>query len=161
MVEHRLAKARVASSNLVSRSKIHKIACPSRSGENVKTSGKREISMRNPFFRRLSMLLICGAVAITAMTPAALAKPHKSTARAKMISGSGCVSAGVEAGCLILTNSKGVTYSLHFRGRKPKVGTAIRFSGTQLDVDTCQQGTPVSVRTWITLKMKCPPTKQQ
>jgi len=112
--------------------------------------------MRNPLFRTISTLLIFGVIGLTAMAPAALAKRHKSAARANAISGSGCVSAGVEGGCLVLTNSKGITYSLHFRGKKPNVGTAIRFSGTQLDADTCMQGTPVKVRTWIPLKMKCP-----
>ena len=113
--------------------------------------------MRRPLIRKVSTLLVFGVIVLTAMAPAAFAKRHRSGARSKTISGSGCVSAGVEGGCLILTNSKGVKYSLHFRGKKPKAGTAIRFSGTQLDVDTCQQGTPVQVRTWFQLKMKCPP----
>jgi hypothetical protein len=51
-----------------------------------------------------------------------------------------------------------VVYNVYFRGKKPKVGTAIRFSGTPHDgMTTCMQGRAVNVTKWFQLKMKCKP----
>lgn len=116
--------------------------------------------MRNQLFRKVCILLICGVFGLAAIAPAAQAKRKKDASPVKTISASGCIAAGVEAGCLILTDSKGTVYNLFFRGtRKPGVGSAIRFSGTPHNGPTfCMQGRAVNVRTWITLKMKCPKT---
>jgi len=116
--------------------------------------------MRNQLFRQVCVLLICGVVGLAAIAPAAQAKRKKDASRAKTISASGCITAGVESGCLILTDAKGTVYNLFFRGtRKPGMGSAIRFSGAPHDgPTTCMQGRAVNVRTWITLKMKCPKT---
>jgi hypothetical protein len=83
--------------------------------------------------------------------------PAQSSANASVTS-DGCVRAGVEAGCLILTTAdKKNKYSLHFDpNNKPSADTMIHFEGTTLDVDTCMQGTPVKVAKWNALKMKCP-----
>ena len=115
--------------------------------------------MRDNIFRQLSMFLICGLISLAVLAPAAQAKRKKAAARAKIINGSGCVTEGVEAGCLVLTDSKTQkVYNLYFRGRKkPRAGAAIRFSGTEHTGPTiCMQGQAVKVRTWITLKKKCP-----
>ena len=74
------------------------------------------------------------------------------------IKGKGCLRAGVEAGCMILTMAdKQHKYSLHFdAANKPGVDAMISFEGTSLDVDTCMQGTPVKVSKWAPLKEKCP-----
>jgi hypothetical protein len=75
-----------------------------------------------------------------------------------VVKGEGCLEAGVEGGCLILTTTdKKNKYSLHFDAdNKPNAETMIQFEGTTVDVDTCMQGTPVKVTKWTALKTKCP-----
>lgn len=74
----------------------------------------------------------------------------------KKVKGSGCVRKGVEAGCLVLRDFNGEQrFSLHFTGDRPEIGTAISFTGEKQDLDTCQQGTPVKVQTWVRLKRLC------
>ena len=104
------------------------------------------------------MVLVIGAAILAASAPAAPKMLDEPSSR-KTISGSGCVTAGVEPGCLMVTDTKTQTaYNVYFRGNKPKVGTAIRFSGTPHDgPTTCMQGQAVNVTTWLQLKMKCKP----
>ena len=73
------------------------------------------------------------------------------------VMGSGCVEAGVEAGCIVLKDAKsGTLYNLFFKGKKPTIGSAIQFSGTTHDgPTTCMQGKPVNVTEWKPSKMKC------
>ena len=101
-------------------------------------------------------LLGIGILMVTTSTPAA---PAKSDGTPKTITGYGCVTAGVEAGCLMVTDKKTQTvYNVYFRGAKPRVGTAIRFTGTAHEgPTTCMQGQAVNVSSWIQLKMKCRP----
>lgn len=79
------------------------------------------------------------------------------------IDAAGCVQAGVEAGCLVLSNPKSKTlYNLFFKGKKPAVGTAIRFTGTSHEGPTsCMQGEAIDVKTWKPIKMQCTPGKQK
>jgi hypothetical protein len=76
----------------------------------------------------------------------------------KNVAGDGCIRAGVEKGCLILTTAdKKNKYSLHFdSNNKPSADTMIHFEGTTSDLDTCMQGTPVKVTKWNALKTNCP-----
>jgi len=120
--------------------------------------------MRKHVMLKLSICLIVGAVLVTAMGLSSQAKRDETLAKATPVSGSGCVTAGVEGGCLMVTDSKtGAVYNVFFRGsKKPKVGTAIRFSGTPHDgPTTCMQGQAVNVTTWFQLKMKCKPANSQ
>jgi hypothetical protein len=120
--------------------------------------------MKTQAFRQLSLFMICGALCFGTLAPAAYAKGKKRAPRAKTVAGSGCISAGVEGGCLMLTDSKTrKVYNLFFRGsKKPKVGTAIRFSGTKnTGMTMCMQGEAVNVRTWVLLKRKCLQTETQ
>ena len=122
---------------------------------------KRETSMRHNRIRQFAWLLFLTAFAFFTLAAEAQAKGSRSKAppRAKTITGTGCVEAGVEGGCLVLTDTKTKTvYNLYFRGRsKPSVGTAIRFTGTTHSGPTiCQQGQPVNVQKWTVLKMRCP-----
>jgi hypothetical protein len=114
--------------------------------------------MRSNFLRNLPTVLVFGAVILAAQAPGSFAGPDEPPA-AKNLSGYGCVTAGVEAGCLMLTDTKTqVVYNLYFHGKKPRVGTAIRFSGTPHDGMTmCMQGQAVNVSSWVQLKMKCKP----
>ena len=108
--------------------------------------------------------MICGALCFATVAPAAYAKGKNRAARAKTVAGSGCITVGVEAGCLMLTDSKTQkVYNLFFRGsKKPKAGTAIRFSGTKhTGMTMCMQGEAVNVRTWVPLKIKCLQTETQ
>ena len=106
---------------------------------------------------RLSLALILAAMVVSLAT--AHGPSRKSDGPpSNTITASGCVTAGVEPGCLMVTDSRsGTVYNVYFRGqRKPAVGTAIRFTGTPHDgPTTCMQGRAVNVQTWFPLKMKC------
>ena len=76
---------------------------------------------------------------------------------ANTISASGYVTAGVEAGCLMLQDTKTKTlYNLLFAGRKqPALGIAIQFTGKRHDgPTTCMQGEAVDVQKWAPLETK-------
>ena len=114
--------------------------------------------MKEPFSRRLSIILTL--MLLFALGSEAQGKRHRShsASRARTINASGCVAAGVEAGCLVLTESKTRTlYNLFFgRGKKPEIGAAIRFTGTEHDgPTTCMQGKAVNVTKWAPIKMSC------
>ena len=82
-----------------------------------------------------------------------------STAPKTMITGFGFVTAGVEAGCLMLQDSRTKTlYNLVFATRnKPALGTTIRFTGKKHDGPTaCMQGEAVDVKTWTRINLKAP-----
>ena len=82
-----------------------------------------------------------------------------STAPKTMITGFGFVTAGVEAGCLMLQDSRTKTlYNLVFATRnKPALGTTIRFTGKKHDGPTaCMQGEAVDVKTWTKINLRSP-----
>ncbi len=117
--------------------------------------------MKHNLPKQLVWLLLVVTLGFFALPTEALAKGRgsKAPARAKAVTATGCVEAGVEASCLVLTDNKTKTvYNLYFRGRKkPSVGTAIRFTGREHPGPTiCQQGQAVDVTKWTVLKMKCP-----
>jgi Na+-driven multidrug efflux pump len=106
----------------------------------------------------LLLLIFSVAAGSTAPVSQSLGNRESDESSSNTIKGSGCVTAGVEANCLMVTDSKtGTVYNVYFRGsKKPKVGTAIRFTGTPHDGPTiCMQGRAVNVRSWRPLKMKC------
>jgi len=106
----------------------------------------------------LGVLLVCAVlVALAHSTAAGHAKSTAGLA-GESVTVDGCVRAGTESGCLILTTAdKKFKYSLHFdANNKPSANTMIHFEGTTVDVDTCMQGTPVKVTKWNALKTKCP-----
>ncbi len=101
------------------------------------------------------VLAIC-AVALAA-GGRAFSQPGKVAPAGDAVKGEGCLRAGTEAGCKILTTADKKKYSLHFgTGDNPTTGVMISFEGTAVDVDTCMQGTPVKVTKWTPLKTKCP-----
>lgn len=80
--------------------------------------------------------------------------------KSKIVAGFGYVTAGVEAGCLMLQDSKTKTlYNLLFVGKKkPPLGTAIRFTATRHEgPTTCMQGEALDVKTWTAIKLQHPP----
>ncbi|HWX53955.1 MAG TPA: hypothetical protein VN176_05115 [Verrucomicrobiae bacterium] len=79
------------------------------------------------------------------------------------ITGTGCVEAGVEAGCMVLKDVKTQTlYNLYFSGKKPDIGTAIQFEGTKQEgVTICMQGEPVRVSKWTPATMACSKGSEQ
>ena len=68
----------------------------------------------------------------------------------KPVKGRGCVTAGVEAACLLVKDVKsGVEYNLIFNGTKPEVGIGIEFAGVPSGKMTaCMQGKPIEVSSW-------------
>jgi len=74
-----------------------------------------------------------------------------------VITGVGCVEKGAEDKCLVLRDQKTrEIFGLHFSGPPPAVGQAIRFSGSEGIVSTCQQGKPISVTSFTPLRLPCP-----
>ena|ERR1700730_10424673 len=75
----------------------------------------------------------------------------------QLVNANGCVTAGVEAGCLVLSDFRTKsTYNLFFEGEKADIDMAISFEGTKHQgPTTCMQGVPVDVSKWTQLKTKC------
>src|SRR5258706_15258419 len=104
-----------------------------------------------------SLLII--AFAASCVLPTYPQKPSDEKAQDKPVTITGCVETGVEAGCLILKDTKTqVLYDLKFDQTKAAVGDAITFDGIfhSGEVDTCQQGKIVHVGKWTKVKMHCP-----
>ena len=104
------------------------------------------------------MGLLLSVLVFVPLTAQVQTKLQKPAVPASAVSGSGCVEAGVEAGCIVLSDSKSKTlYNLYFgKGKKPAIGAAIHFSGERHDGPTaCMQGEPVDVKKWNLIKMKC------
>lgn len=83
---------------------------------------------------------------------------------ANKVEATGCVEAGVEAGCLMLRDLKsGKLYNLIVKVPHPRVGEGIEFTGTLFrGMTACMQGTPVEVEKWeprATLKCGAGETK--
>jgi hypothetical protein len=92
-------------------------------------------------------------MAVPTSAPATQKPP---TTGPKAIYAGGCVQAGVEAGCLVLKSRGDKVYTLLIKGKKPAIGSAIRFTGTLHDgPTTCMQGEAVDVKQWTPIKMKC------
>jgi hypothetical protein len=110
-------------------------------------------------------LIICttllSALALVGQNKPATTPPASA---AKGVSGSGYVTAGVEAGCLMLQDSKTKTlYNLFFISkRKPALGAKIHFTGTRHDgPTTCMQGEAIDVQKWSPLKTQPGSEKNQ
>jgi hypothetical protein len=90
------------------------------------------------------------AVVSLALAAAAASTSAAPPSDAKQVKGTGCVQAGVEAGCLVVKDAaSGNLYSLLIKGAKPAVGIGIDFAGTPFNGSTtCMQGIPVQISTW-------------
>jgi hypothetical protein len=123
---------------------------------------EEDIQMNQNLIARLTAFL--GMVLILAMLAPSQGKQSKPASPAKDVQGSGCVEAGVEAGCVVLKDFKThKLYNLFFSADKPAIGTAIHFVGKTHDGPTiCMQGQPVEITKWNKLKTECPkPTDTQ
>ncbi len=85
-------------------------------------------------------------------TGSTIATPGPSTIRAE-----GCVWAGVEADCLMVSDVETDTlYNVFFSGDKPAVGQRIYFTATPRNgPNRCMQGKPVEVQNWVKRKLTC------
>ena len=92
------------------------------------------------------------------VTSAALAADPPKSGAPNTLTGAGCVSKGVEAGCLILKDMNQKTvYNVFFKGKKPGIDTAISFQGqVHSGMTMCMQGTAVDVTKWHQVKLHCP-----
>lgn len=107
----------------------------------------------NPLRTRLLIMVVMALLAVPCHI-LAFQKPQ-TTNEKKSVYAAGCVQAGVEAGCLVVSKNNTV-YSLFFKGKKPALGSAIRFTGTPHEGPTsCMQGEAIDVKTWTAIKMKC------
>ena len=83
------------------------------------------------------------------------ARKAQNNSAANSVSASGYVTAGVEAGCLMLQDSQTKTlYNLLFAGKKkPALGEVIQFTGKRHEgPTTCMQGEAVDVQKWAPFK---------
>ncbi len=99
-----------------------------------------------------TMLTMIALLGILVTAAAAAQEPNP-------VKGQGCVTAGVEASCLVVKDVKtGVLYNLFFKGTKPAAGTGIEFTGVPSDtMTTCMQGKPLEVSNWSRVDaLKCP-----
>jgi hypothetical protein len=88
-----------------------------------------------------------------------VAVPQQSQAQGPRVSILGCVSPGVEAGCLIITdNVSGKTYQISSAVPKPDPAKrlVVRLSGMVVNKITfCQQGPVLEEIKWSYTKMRC------
>jgi hypothetical protein len=104
--------------------------------------------------KKIALIILC--LSVFGQTVMALGhKSHKARKRAKTVTVTGCISAGVE--CLLLTPLSGKQrYSLN-RNKKLRVGQAYRITGPLSDIGFCQQGLPIlSPRRIVPLRVRCP-----
>jgi hypothetical protein len=87
------------------------------------------------------------------------AVPQQSQAQGSRVSVLGCVSRGVEAGCLIITdNVSGKAYQINAAEPKPDPAKrlVVRLSGTIVNkISFCQQGPILEEIKWSYTKMRC------
>jgi hypothetical protein len=129
--------------------------------DDQETNALRALARKGvPSMKRHVTLRLC-AVFLTALLLTGIVsgqtKQEKSAPAGKTVTGSGCVEAGVEAGCLVLKDTKtGTLFNLFFQGTPPAINTAIRFTGTPHEgPTTCQQGTPVDVKKFTPIQQSC------
>jgi hypothetical protein len=105
--------------------------------------------IRNAF----SVTILCLSSMIWAQSAA-----QTSADRTSKVSGSGCVEAGIEAGCLVLHDlHSGTNFNLLFKDNPPKINTAIEFEGTENNnPNTCMQGKAVDVSKWTQIRLEGP-----
>ncbi len=106
---------------------------------------------------RMFCSLLIGFLCVIATAPT-YSQDGQADEGKKTVSATGCVRAGVEAGCLVLKDTKTSTlYNLYFTGKAPDIDAAISFDGEFHDgVTHCMQGTAVTVTKWAPIKMHCP-----
>ena len=106
----------------------------------------------------LKRISVMSTFVLLVTTSAALAADQPKSGAPNTITGSGCISKAVEAGCLILKDLNQKTeYNVFFRGTKPGIDTAISFEGqVHSGMTTCMQGTSVDVTRWQQIKLYCP-----
>ena len=105
------------------------------------------------------MQIARGSFVLIAFTAALLSMPCRAYAQEKTTDNEtiqGCLSKGVEAGCLILTTNAGKTYSLHgnnLPGLDKKLVVDVK--GQEGGVDHCMQSSVFQVSSWNWTKMRC------
>jgi hypothetical protein len=102
----------------------------------------------------MKRLLVAGSLAMAFVTQA-FVTPCRADEPIKV---TGCVSAGVEAKCLVLRTTTGKTYDITAAKPAPTPGTYGDVDGTlKTDaVTTCQQGPAINPATWTEKGKICP-----
>jgi len=97
----------------------------------------------------MKRLIFAAAVACTCAICAQKPGPTPKPAPVS-IHGQGCVTNGIEAGCLVVRDqSSGTLYNLLISGARPRVGEGIEFTGSPHEgPQACMQGTPINVSSW-------------
>jgi hypothetical protein len=106
----------------------------------------------------LRFILAIGVIAGLAAAQAPPGKTDQKDRKGEPVSGTACVRAGVEAGCVILATTDGKHTYLVIGKRQPRVGTVVTFTGTTTPdvVTACMQGTPTQLSKFTEVRMVCP-----
>jgi copper(I)-binding protein len=114
--------------------------------------------MMKRFVRIAVLMMLMSGGFVFAQTAQPRQKPAAGAVKGAKVSGTACVRAGVEGGCIMLVTTDGKnTYNV-VGSKQPKAGTVVRFTGTTDPGTTtlCMQGTPVKLTTFTAVRMKCP-----
>jgi hypothetical protein len=89
-------------------------------------------------------------VAMAALAGAACMAQSGSAPEAKEVHVQGCVQAGIESSCLMVTGAKtGKLYNIIIKGPRPAPGAGMEFTGVPFEgVSVCMQGIAVEVSNW-------------
>ena len=107
----------------------------------------------------MSKHLVAGLLALAFVASAFVTPPFVTPSLAdEPIKVTGCVAAGVEAGCLVLRTTTGKTYDVTAAKPAPTPGAYGDVDGTLKTggVTTCQQGSAISPATWTEKSKVCP-----
>jgi hypothetical protein len=100
------------------------------------------------------------AVLVTCAFTSGLTAMAAQTSRDKPepVSGTACVRAGVENGCVVLATTDGKTSYTVIGKIRPRVGSVVKFIGTTQPgvMTTCMQGVPIQLVKFSTTTKKCP-----
>jgi len=104
------------------------------------------------------LVIILSVLSMTSGIAVAQQRKQDDLPKEEIVTGAGCVEAGVETNCIVLKDRKtGDLYNLYFEpGKAPKLGAGITFQGrTRSGATICMQGKPVSVLKWTANEQLC------
>jgi hypothetical protein len=87
--------------------------------------------------------------------PASGKRVHRSHAKPKLVTTTGCIAAGTE--CLVLTSSSGTKKYSVPKSDKLQVGHSYRITGSVSTIGICMEGLPIlSPRKITEIRLRCP-----
>ncbi len=79
---------------------------------------------------------------------------------AQQVAVDGCVSAGAQPSCLMVTTADSKQFDISVAGHKPEAGRSVHVTGMASDrAGACGQGTRLVGLTWTYTRQQCPAAK--